>query len=72
MSKNTDLINKRITGFLTDIHAFKDRVGELEDSIQQLKKEVSRQKLLAKKYREEKTRLKKEIGELKDRLGSGD
>ncbi len=70
MSKHTDLINKRITSFLTDIQAYKSKVGELEDSIRELKKEVSRQKSLAKKYREEKTRLKKEVGELKERMAN--
>ena len=67
MSKYSDLLDKHITTFLTDIHSYKNRIQELEESLKGLKKEISNQKSLARKYRTEKNALKKELEALKKR-----
>ena len=65
MSKYTDQLNHRITGYLSDIHTFKAKVSDLETAVEDLKKEISHQKSLARKYRTEKTALKKELDTLR-------
>ena len=61
MSKFTETLDKRITSYLTDIHEGKVKVQELEAKIKDLKKEVSHQKSLARKYRLERNALKKKL-----------
>ena len=54
MKKYTEALNQRITKYITEIHTCKTRITELEAEKDKLKKEVSRQKSLLKKCREEK------------------
>ena len=65
MANYTDQLNERITGFLSDIQTYRTRVSELETAVRDLKKEISHQKSLARKYRTERTALKKELDTLK-------
>ncbi len=65
MSKYTDQLNEHITTFLSDIHKYRTRIQELEESVKDLKKEITNQKSLARKYRTEKNVLKKKLEAVK-------
>ena len=68
MSKRTEILNQRIAEYLNDLHAQKSRIGELETEKEKLKKEIARQRALAKKIRQEKSLSMENIEKLKNQL----
>ena len=72
MSKESDALVQRITEYMTDLHAHKNKVTELEAAVSDLRKEISRQKSQLKKVREEKAKYRKEVEALKNRLKTSD
>lgn len=68
MSKRTEILNQRISEYLTDLYTQKNKIEDMESENTKLKREISRQRALAKKIRQEKTIYLTEIEKLKNQL----
>lgn len=68
MSKRTEILNQRISEYLTDLYTQKNKIEDMESEKTKLKREISRQRALAKKIREEKVKYLAEIQQLKNQI----
>ena len=68
MSRNTEILNQRITEYLTDLYTQNNKIVELESNTTKLKNEISRHKSQLKKHKEDKDACTQEIEKLKKQL----
>ena len=68
MSRNTEILNQRITEYLTDLYTQNNKIVELESNTTKLKNEIARHKSQLKKHKEDKDTCTQEIEKLKKQL----
>jgi len=68
MSRNTEILNQRITEYLTDLYTQNNKIVELESNTTKLKQEIAHHKAQLKKHKEEKDACASEIEKLTNQL----
>ena len=68
MSINSEMLNQRISEYLTDLYTQKNTIVNLESETSKLKKDIARHRSQLKKFKTDKDTCKQEIELLKKQL----